>query len=227
MTRFLALILAIALCTGTAAAGATPAVEHLRGTLRSVTASTVVLRTGDGVIETLAIGPGTSYALATKSSLNAILPGSYIGTAAKGSGADMVALEVVIFPPAMRGIGEGHYPWDILPDVTKPGTGSASSMTNGSVSGVAIAPAKTASSMTNGNVQTVSSLAGSKQISVVYKGGKQIITVLPATPVVTITPASASILQPGIHVVIFATIANGKATAVHIIAGADGITPPM
>ena len=149
MTRFLALILAIALGSGAAAAGAAPAVEHLRGTLLSVTASTVVLRTADGATETLAIGPGTSYALAAKSSLNAILPGSYIGTAAKGSGADMVALEVVVFPPALRGIGEGHYPWDPLPDITKPGGSSASSMTNGSVSGVAIAPVKTASSMTD------------------------------------------------------------------------------
>jgi hypothetical protein len=25
------------------------------------------------------------------------------------------ALEVLIFPDAMRGTGEGHYPWDLVP----------------------------------------------------------------------------------------------------------------
>ena len=67
MTRFLALILAIALGAG-AAAEATPAVEHLRGTLRSVTASSVVLQTGDGITETLAIGSGTAGRVGTYSS---------------------------------------------------------------------------------------------------------------------------------------------------------------
>lgn len=226
MTRYLALILAALVAAGSLADAATPP-ERLRGTLQSVTSSSITLRTNDGATQMIGLGAGTTYALVSRSSLNAILPNSYIGTAAKGSEPDMVALELVIFPPSLRGAGEGHYPWDPLPDITKPGAASPSSMTNGSVSGVVISPARTASSMTNGNVQTVSSLPGGKQISVVYKGGKQIILVLPATPVVTVRPAGASVLQPGVHVVIFAAAGNSKTTAIHIIAGADGITPPM
>jgi hypothetical protein len=222
MNRFSLTVLAAALSAGFANAATPP--EHLRGTLQSVAATYVTLQTTGGATQ-VALTSDTSYALATKSSLNAILPGSYIGTAAAGTGPDMTALEVVIFPPAMRGAGEGHYPWDKLPDVSKPGA-SASSMTNGSVSAIAI-PRKTDSSMTNGSVQTVSTLPGAKQISVVYHGGKQIILVLPTTPVVSISSASAAALKPGVHVFIFATGSNGKTTALHIIAGANGITPPM
>ena len=230
MTRFPALILAAALAVGAAgaacAAPATPP-ERLRGTLQTVTTGSVTLQTADGATQTVALAPDTSYSTVSKSSLNAILPNSYIGTAAKGTGPNMVALEVVIFPPAQRGAGEGHYPWDPLPDVTKPGTISPSSMSNGSVASVAITPKKAASSMTNGNVQTVSTLPGAKQISVVYKGGKQIILVLPATPVVTTQHATSAALQPGVHVVIFASMVDGKTTAIHVIAGVGGITPPM
>jgi hypothetical protein len=225
MIRIFALIFAAVIGVG-GVAEAAPAVERLRGTLQTVTAEAVTLRTADGATETVALTHATSYGLVHKSSLNAILPNSYIGTAAKGSGSTMVALEVVIFPPAMRGAGEGHYPWDALPDVTKPGASSTSSMTNGSVSSVAVSPAKAASSMTNGSVQTVASIARAKQISVVYKGGKQIILVVPATPVVTVEAASAAVLQPGTHVVIFAAKGD-TATALHVIAGANGLTPPM
>ncbi len=236
MKILLATLLAV-MVAGVACAATPP--ERLRGTLQTVTAGSVILNTTAGTSLTVSLTPETGYALASKSSVSAILPNSYIGTAAKGAGADMVALEVVIFPPAMRGAGEGHYAWDPLPDITKPditkpgitkpGTNSPSSpssMSNGSVASVAITP-KTSSSMTNGNVQTVSTLPGSKQISVVYKGGKQIIMVLPDTPVVAIQHASAGALAPGVHVVIFASSAGGKITAIRIIAGAAGITPPM
>jgi hypothetical protein len=228
MNRFLAFTFAAVIATGVArVSNAASPLERLRGTVQSVTADSAILQTTGGATQTITLTASTGYAAVTRSSLNAILPNSYIGTAAKGTGPNMVALEVVVFPPAMRGAGEGHYPWDPLPDITKPGSSTASSMTNGSVSSLAITPKKAASSMTNGSVQTVSSLPGAKQISVVYNGGKQIILVLPTTPVVTVAAADATILKPGVHVVIFASTADGKTTALRILAGANGITPPM
>lgn len=41
------------------------------------------------------------------------------------------ALEVVVFPEAARGTGEGHRPWDLLPQST---------MTNATVADLAAAP---------------------------------------------------------------------------------------
>jgi hypothetical protein len=202
--------------------------ERLRGVIEAVTPTSVTLQTSDGTTETLGLTAATRYAIVNKASLTQILPESYIGTAAKGSGANMIALEVVIFPPAMRGAGEGHYAWDPLPDVSAaPGT-VASSMTNGSVSSIMPAPARqVSSSMTNGSVQTVTTLPGAKQISVVYQGGKQIILVLPATPVVAVQPAARAALTPGAHAFARVTPGGGKISALYIAVGAPGVTPPM
>jgi hypothetical protein len=227
MQRIFAVILSVCL-PAIAIASTQPAAapQRLRGTIETVTPASVTLQTRDGTSETLILSSKTRFAILNTASVNAILPESYIGTAAKGSGANMIALEVVIFPPAMRGDGEGHYPWDPLPDVTAPTASAASSMTNGSVSNV-MATAKVGSSMTNGSVQTVSALPGAKQISVVYPGGKQIILVLPSTPVVALQPATHAALTPGAQAFAVALDENGKLIALYIATGAKGVRPPM
>ncbi len=226
MQRIFAVILFICLPAIAIAATTPAAPQRLRGTIETVTPTSVTLQTRDGATDTLSLSSTTRYTIVNKASVNEILPESYIGTAAKGSGANMIALEVVIFPPAMRGAGEGHYPWDPLPDVTAPTASAASSMTNGSVSSVT-APAKVGSSMTNGSVQTVSALPGAKQISVVYEGGKQIILVLPSTPVVAVQPATHSALTPGVQAFAVALDENGKLIAKYIAIGAKDVRPPM
>jgi hypothetical protein len=218
---------AIALTLLPASAFAAPAPERLRGVIETVTPTSITLLTAAGVTDTIVLTDTTRYAVLTKSSLGAILPESYIGTAAKGSGANMVALEVVVFPPSMRGVGDGHYPWDPLPDIANANRPAASSMTNGSVSDVMETPAKIGSSMTNGSVQTVSTLPGAKQISVVYKGGKQIIMVLPGTPVVAVHPAARSALLAGAHAFAVTLHRDEKFSALYIGVGATGVIPPM
>ena len=45
-----------------------------------------------------------------------VKPGSFVGVAAMpGEGAELKAMEVHIFPEAMRGTGEGHRPFDLGP----------------------------------------------------------------------------------------------------------------
>jgi hypothetical protein len=109
-------LIASACLPGLALAAEPPA--RLRGVIEAVSPTSVTLQTSDGATETLELFKSTRYSIISKASLNQILPESYIGTAAKGSGANMIALEVVIFPPAMRGAGEGHYAWDPLPDIS-------------------------------------------------------------------------------------------------------------
>ncbi len=226
MNRVLAYALIVSACLPGMAMAQPPA--RLRGVIEAVTPTSVTLQTNDGTTQTLILSSATGYSVVNKASLNQILPESYIGTAAKGSGANMIALEVVIFPPAMRGAGEGHYAWDPLPDISAAQGSVASSMTNGSVSSVTETPSgKVGSSMTNGSVQTVTALPGAKQISVVYKGGKQIILVLPATPVVSVQRADRSALTPGAHAFARVTTDGSKTTAVYIAVGAPGVTPPM
>ena len=74
---------------------------------------------------TYAITGDTKVAGEKTVSISAIQSGSYIGSAAvPAGGGKLRALEVTVFPPAMKGVGEGHYAWDL---------GPSSSMTNGTV----------------------------------------------------------------------------------------------
>ena len=67
----------------------------------------------------LTLAPNAGVAASIKSALSDIKRGSYIGIAAlpQADGSQR-ALEVHIFHEAMRGTGEGHRPWDLLPKST-------------------------------------------------------------------------------------------------------------
>ncbi|MDQ2804316.1 MAG: metal ABC transporter permease, partial [Pseudomonadota bacterium] len=142
MTRFLGLALAGLTTFSVSAMAQQPQAkpQRVRGTIASVSANTLTVTSRDGTAVRLTIGAGTHFASVIPSNLSAIKPGDFIGTATKGAGSHMQALEVVIFPASMRGTGEGHYPWDMLPNTANgAGAGGApevqSSMTNGTVSG--------------------------------------------------------------------------------------------
>ena len=168
----------------------------------------------------------TRFIAVTKSSIDNIDKNSYIGTATKDVGNRLVALEVVIFPEAMRGAGDGHYDWDPLPDHTLAGGGTVSStMTNGNVTAAAAPAGKVNSSMTNGNVSTQSASNGAKQLTVTYKGGEQQILVPPNVPVVLLAPGMRDQMKTGSHVVV--TTAKDSNRAAGIAVGLDGVTPPM
>src|SRR5262249_15813543 len=54
-----------------------------------------------------------------KASLSDIKQGSFVGsTGMPQADGRQKAIEVHIFPEAMRGTGEGHYPWDLRPQST-------------------------------------------------------------------------------------------------------------
>ena len=50
--------------------------------------------------------------------LDRVDPGSSFSTVATSIGDELVALEVVAFPPSIRGVGEGHYAWGRIPDTS-------------------------------------------------------------------------------------------------------------
>jgi hypothetical protein len=209
---------------------AAPSQERVRGTIASVSAGEIVVHTKGGRDVSVLTNGGTAYLAVAKSNLDRIDKGSYIGTATKSVGSTLVALEVVIFPPSMRGTGEGHYAWDKLPDTTLSGGGmTASTMTNGSVSAVS-APAgeMVNSTMTNGNVSAASSSQGGvKELTVTYKGGQQTVVVPPTAPIVKYLPGTSSEVKPGAAVFIHGVETNGTVTAQAVAVGISGVTPPM
>ncbi|HUC18099.1 MAG TPA: DUF5666 domain-containing protein [Acetobacteraceae bacterium] len=231
MTRLPARLLAASAALLATTALAAPIHERVRGTVATISGGTITVHTPSGKDVPVALTGSTHYAEVLKSSLDKIAPGSYIGTAAKSiGGSDLVALEVVVFPPAMRGVGEGHYAWDRIRDTTlSGGAATASTMTNGTVTTAAPAGGgkDVNSTMTNGTVSTASTSGGAKQITVTYKGGKQVIIVPPTAPIVTFQPASLSDLTPGKTVFVNGLSDDGKVTAVSIAIGTKGANPPM
>jgi hypothetical protein len=226
--RSFGLVLAVATLSCSAVIAA-PTQERLRGTITSVSAGEILVHTRGGRDVPVMLNGGTNYLQVVKSSLDHIEKDSYIGTATKSIGSTLVALEVVVFPPSMRGTGEGHYAWDKIRDTTLASGGTtASSMTNGNVSAVA-APAATMvnSSMTNGNVSASASQNGVRQLTVTYKGGQQTIIVPPTTPIVTYRPGTASEVTKGTPVFIKAVKNGNTVTAQAVAFGIDGVTPPM
>jgi hypothetical protein len=136
--------------------------------------------------------------------LSDIKRGSFIGTAAMPQAdGTQKAIEVVVFPEAARGTGEGHRPWDLLPDST---------MTNATVADLAAAP---------------KSVRGGQQLRLTYKGGEKTVIVPPDAPVVTFRPGTDALLVPGAKVMVNAQEKNGTPTALRVTAGRHGFAPPM
>ncbi len=174
------------------------AAHRTRGTIDSVTPTQLVVTSRGGAVVTYAITGATKVAGERTVPASAIAAGSYIGCAAvPGDGGTLRALEVTVFPPAMKGVGEGHYPWDL---------GSSSSMTNGTVGKFVVS-----------NVNTM---------TVTYFGQEKTITVPADVPIVAVDPGALSDLKPGVKVLVFPSMTDPK-IAGRIIYGETGIAPPQ
>ena len=223
----LALVATVWISAGTALAAAP---ERIRGTVSAVSADMVTVQTATGGSVSISLSPDTKYLTIVHSDLNDISAGSYIGAAAKDAGDKLVALDVLVFPPSMKGANEGHFPWDRLPDTTlSGGTRASSTMTNGSVAAVARSgrSASVDSTMTNGSIKTATAKGGTKQLTVTYKDGEQTILVPPTARIVKVQPGAASDLKTGDGVFVNAITDGGKTTARLILVGSDGMLPPI
>jgi len=198
-----ALWLAIALLVATAPAlaQAPQASNRIRGTVESLAGNLLTVKTRNGQAVQITLLPSYVVRGMAKKSLADIKPGDYVAsTSVREGDGKPHAVEVHIFPEAMRGTAEGQFPWDLLPD---------SLMTNATVTGVATAA--------QGNVLTVS-----------YKGQSSDIIVGPNVPVVTYAPGDPSLLKPGAAVFIIAIRRpDGSLAAPAVTAEKDGVKPPM
>ena len=220
--------MAIAMSAAAPAIAADPAV-HVRGTVTDVTATGFTVQTATGT-QNVAIAADTRIAGVVPSNLDAIQPGSYIGSANVPHGAAANALEVVVFPPAMKGTGLGDYAWD-LP--AHSGGGSAmtngsvksSAMTNGTVKSSKAGGSAMPSAMTNGTVKTTTG-SGVRTLVVDYGTGEKTINVSATTPVVTFAPADKSAIVKGARVFVAGKPGNPVAAG-FVAVGLNGTAPPM
>jgi hypothetical protein len=174
---------------------------RVRGTVEKLDGQTLTVKSREGQQLTIALAPNFAVAAVVKKSLADIKSGDYVGAAStKGTDGKLHAIEVLIFPEALRGAAEGERPWDLVPD---------SLMTNATVAGIA-------------------SAAQGQALKVTYKGGESEIVVAPDTPVVTFGPGDASLLKPGAAIFIGALKKpDGSLSAARVNAEKDGVKPPM
>ena len=98
------------LVTGIATALAQDTVR-VRGTIERIDGSIYVVKARDGAELKVTLADNPQIAGVVKASLSDIKQGSFVGvTAMPQADGSQSALEVHIFPEAMRGTGEGHYP---------------------------------------------------------------------------------------------------------------------
>ena len=93
-----------------------PPPVRIRGTIERVDGATYLVKARDGAELKLTLADNPQIAGIIKASLSDIKQNSFVGvTAMPQADGSLSAVEVHIFPEAMRGTGEGHYPWDLQP----------------------------------------------------------------------------------------------------------------
>jgi Domain of unknown function (DUF5666) len=198
--RLIVAFLAALLLTS-AAFAQTP--SALRGTIESLSAdgSVINARTRAGEPATIRLKPDVRVIAVVAASLQDLSEGAYVGVAAVPDGDDgLRALEVHIFPEAMRGAGEGHRPFDLAPG----------------------------SSMTNGALTARIDSADGPMLTVGYPGGTQKIRIDSATKIVAFAPGERSELVPGAAIIARgAKAADGAIEAGAVLVGRNGVVPPM
>ncbi|MDP3136314.1 MAG: hypothetical protein Q8N17_08255 [Burkholderiaceae bacterium] len=191
----LALGLSLNLCLAQSA----PPVQRLRGTVQSVTASTLVVKERRGEVIELALNDKVTVTETYPIALADIKPGSFIGTAAmpQADGTQR-AIAVTVFPEASRGVGEGHRPFDL----------------------------QERSTMTNATVADVLTATQGRTLQLRYQGGEKTVVVPMDAPIVTFRPGDRSLLVPGASVSLSAQMVDGKPTVLRVNAGKNGFVLP-
>jgi hypothetical protein len=171
---------------------------RLHGSITAVHKDHIDFMSRAGTASTVALLPNTRYVQVRKTSLRHVKPGDFVGVGAmEQPDGSLKAVEVTVFPEAMRGTGEGNRPWEM----------PKSQMTNGTVGKVAGTSAKT--------------------VTVSYKGGEKTIDVPKDIPIVGLKPGTAKLLKAGAKVSINAVkTGDNSFNALSVNVGAKGMTPP-
>jgi hypothetical protein len=175
---------------------------RVRGTIEQAEGNTLMVKSREGAAVKVTLTANASVVGIVKAALSDIKQGSYVGiTAMPQPDGTLRAVEVHIFPESMRGIAEGHRPWDLQPQST----------------------------MTNANVEQLVTGVDGQTLTLKYKDGEKKIFVPKDAVIVTYVPGNKADLKPGIKIFIAAAKKNedGSLEAERLSYGKDGLTPPM
>jgi hypothetical protein len=198
-------------CAATVPAAADEQTPYrVRGTLESVEGNKLTVATREGEALDLTLQDDTRVMVVRPASLDDIKQGDFVGLTSVDSAGKRVAISVHIFADDLRGTAEGHVPWDL---VKEPNT------------------------MTNATVAEIEEVGDQRELKVRYKQGEgeqktegsQTIYVPDDLAVVKMEKASdRSVLKPDERAfLVVRDDAEGNRTALAVVVGEQGATPPM
>jgi hypothetical protein len=172
--------------------------SHIRGTLTAVKDGTIDVQTAKGETVSIKLASDAGLFLVTKADMSAVQTGKFVGITSFEEDGKRVAREVHVFDESLRGLAEGHYPWDLE---AKPNM------------------------MTNANISKVEEAGTDRVLILNYKGGEQTITIPTSATVVAFDKAPAGELAVGRKV--FIVMKKDAPEAAAVVIGAEGVKPPM
>ena len=138
---------------------------HIRGTVTEVKDGTIGVQNAKGETISIKLASDAGLFLVTKADMSAIQSGKFVGITSFEVDGKRVAREVHVFDESLRGLAEGHYPWDLE---AKPNM------------------------MTNANISKIEEVGTDRVVKVDYKGGEQTISIPTDATVVSFVKAPAA-----------------------------------
>jgi hypothetical protein len=172
---------------------------RLRGTIESVTGSTLVIKQGEGPDVTVKLTDNAQVFGVVPATLADLKTGAFIGVGAMPQpDGSQKAIQVMIFAESQRGTGEGFRPWD------RPGT-----------------------TMTNATVDTTVAGVDGQVVTVKYKDGEKKIIIGKDAVIRAYVVGDKSELKPGVHIAIVRAdkMPDGTLQTARINVGRDGVVP--
>jgi hypothetical protein len=183
-------------------AAQSPQTVRVRGTIESVNGPVIGVKSRDGAALKVKLADNGTVTAIIPATLADVKPGGFVGiTAMPQPDGTQKAVEIHIFPEAMRGTGEGHRPWDLMPNST----------------------------MTNGAIDSEVEVSDGHKLVLKYKDGEKTFIVPPNAAIVTYSPGSTADLKPGEKLFVAAATkeADGTLATQRINVGRNGTNPPM
>lgn len=200
--RLFSVVAVATVFVGLAAPASAQQPRHVRGTLTEVTAAQITVQTASGKPEVVKLTDKSAVFIVAPTDFAAIAQNKFVGITSVEKDGKRIAKEVHVFNDSLRGLAEGHYPWDLETD---------------------------ANMMTNANIGKVETVGKDRVLKLDFKGGEQTITIPPDAIVVSFEKGAAADMKIGAKVFVIATPAEGDAgsSAIAVVVGANGMKPPM
>jgi hypothetical protein len=183
----------------------------MRGTIVGVDDKVLTIMNADEETFEIALSEDTGRLAVTPAKWSEIEAGNFVGVTSIEAGNQRVALEVHIFAEDLRGVDEGHHPWDLIKDPNM--------MTNATVAEIEeVNPAQ-------------------RQLRLTYRAGEgegagaaeQIVMVPDFVDVVFLAKSEdPDLIAPDRRAFVLVEDAEqGPPRALAIAVGLEGVTPPM